>query len=204
MKIPVLTAIIIIFVLWLFYEIKKSKKNFKEDNENFWKRENDANLARRTDISDLNYITLPLDHLPMSNQEDSTINSYRDTILKLSDKKMLNLSGYSNTDLKFKYGAANFNILSDCDNNYSLLVSTLEKWGERLYSKGLLSEAIQVLEFAVSCNSDVSRTYQLLARIYIEQNTPEKINTLLDKLHDINMFHKDIIIEELKNSQLGK
>ena len=32
----------------------------------------------------------------------------------LSDAKIVNLTGYTNTDLKLKYGTANITILSDC------------------------------------------------------------------------------------------
>lgn len=203
MKIPVLSTILLIFILWLHYEVKRNKSMSKEASVAFWNRENSANLARRIDISDLNYITIPLERLPMSDREDDTLNSYRDTIAKLSDRKILNLSGISNTDLKFKYGAANFNKLSDCDNNFNLMTNTLQKWGERFYSKGLLQEAVSVLEFAAECRTEISKTYLLLSKIYKEQNTPEKISSLLNILSDpnLNMFQKETVVEELKNSQ---
>lgn len=205
MKIPVLSTIILIFILWLHYEVKRNKSMSKENTDMFWQREKDANLTRRTDISSLNYITLPLERLPMSDQEDYELNSYRDAIAKLSEHKILNLSGISNTDLKFKYGAANFNKLSDCDNNFNLMTNTLQKWGERFYSKGFLPEAVTVLEYAVECRTEISKTYLLLSKIYKEQNTPEKIGSLLNILSDtkINMFHREAIVNELKNSQSG-
>jgi len=197
MQIPILFGIIIIIVVWLQYEIKKSKKHSNKSQENFWKLESQSNLIKRIDISNLEYITIWPERLPMSDHEDSTVNSYRDIILKLSDKKILNLTGQTNTELKLQYGTANFNLLSEYDNNYTSLVSILQKWGERLYLLGSVTDAVTVLEFAVSCNSDVSKSYKLLATIYMEQKTPEKIDELIHILSNIKMLRKDIIIEEL-------
>jgi len=197
MQIPILFGIIIIIIIWLQYEIKKSKNHSTKSHEDFWKLENQSNLTKRIDISNLEYITILLERLPMTDHEDSTINSYRDIILKLSDKKILNLTGQTNTELKLKYGTANINLLSEYDNNYTSLVSILQKWGERLYLQGSVTDAVTVLEFAVSCNSDVSKSYKLLATIYMEQKTPEKIDELIHTLSNIKMLRKDIIIEEL-------
>lgn len=197
MQIPILFGIIIIFVVWLQYEIRKSKNSSMKRHEAYWNTESKANLTKCTDISGLEYITIPLDHLPMSDHEDSTINSYRDTIHKISEKKILNLTGYTNTELKLKYGAGNINLLSEYDNNYTTLVSILQKWGERLYSQGYVAEAVMVLEYAVSCYSDVSKSYKLLATIYMEHKTPEKIDELINLLPNIKMLCKDALIEEL-------
>jgi hypothetical protein len=197
MNIPSLFIIIIIFIIWLQYEIRKSKRLSEKGNEDYWKLENQANLTRRSDISNLDYLTIPIDTLPMSDHEDASVNSYRDTIRKLSERKILNLTGITNTELKLKYGAANINLLSEYDNNYTTLVSTLQRWGERLNSSGFVSEAVTVLEYAVSCQSDVSKTYKLLATIYMEQGTPEKIDRLIQVLSDIKMLRKDTVIEDL-------
>lgn len=197
MPIPVLTALILIFILWLRYEIKKSNKHTQKDNEDFWQNEKNANLARRKDISQLNYMTVDLTVLPMKDTTDATINSYRDTIRKLSDKKILNLTGFTNTDLKYQYGAANVNLLASYDSNYTTLVSILQKWADRLYSFGYHSDAKAVLEYAVSCFTDVSKSYKLLADIYKEQNTPDKINHLIDVIGQTKMLAKEKLIEEL-------
>ncbi|HKL79315.1 MAG TPA: hypothetical protein VJ888_02640 [Mobilitalea sp.] len=197
MKIIVYFTILIIFALWLNYEIHKISRIDKKKNDQFWKNERLANLSRRTNISGLEYITIPLDTLPMSDVEDSTINSYRDIIRSLSDKMIVNLTGLTNTDLKLKYGVANLNLLSEYDNNYTILVSMLHKWGERLYNKGYIKEAIPVLEYSVMCLTDVRKTYLLLAKIYMEQNTPEQIDPLLDILPFTKIVRKDKLSEEL-------
>lgn len=198
MPIPVLFTIFIIFILWLQFETRKISKKSKENNEVFWQKETSSNLVRRKDISGLDYITILLDQLPMEDHEDQTINSYRDTILKLSDKKILNLTGSTNTELKYQYGTANINLLSEYDNNYTVLVSILHKWAERLYAQGFTNDSIAILQFAVACHTDVTKSYKLLAEIYKAMNTPEKINELINIIPLSKMLHKDRLITELK------
>jgi hypothetical protein len=198
MPIPVLTLLIVIFILWLQYEIRKSAKQSKNSNEAFWKNENSSNLIRRKDITNLDFITIKLDKLPMADHEDQTINSYRDTILKLSDKKILNLTGLTNTELKYKYGAANLNLLSAYDNNYTILVSILQKWAERLYAQGFTQDTVTILQYAVACYTDVTKTYKLLASIYKERNTPDKIKDLIEFIPLTKTLDKEKLINELE------
>ena len=199
MKAPVLTAIIFIFVLWLQYQIRRSSRKANKDTENFWNKEAEANLTRRKDISTLDYITLNIDQLPLADQADETANSYRNTILKLSNQKILNLSGISNTELKTRYGAANLDKLSEYDNNYIQLVSILHKWAERLFSTGDFITARKVLEFAIYHKSDVSKSYKLLAEIYLKLSMPDKIKDLLPILEESHIPEKDNLILFLKN-----
>lgn len=191
-------SILIIFVLWLQYEIRKNTRLSKKSSELFWEREKQANLSRKAEISGLDYITIPVDRLPMADHVDDTINSYRDTILNLSSKKIVNLTGLTNTDLKLKYGAANINLLSEYDSNYTVLVSILHKWGERLYHHGDKEDAAAVLEFSVMCLTDVKKTYLLLAGIYMEQHDPVKIDPLLEILPFTKISRKDVLAEELR------
>ena len=198
MPVPVLTLILFIFIFWLQYQIRKSTRKATKDTELFWDKEKQSNLTRRADLSNLNYISLSTTTLPLDDKEDDTINSYRDTILKLSDKKMLNLTGFTNTQLKTEYGAANMKLLIEYDSNYTILVSMLHKWADRLYEKNFLEDAISVLEYAVSCRTDVTKTYRLLANIYKQRNTPEKIQSLMDTVSNISIPRKEELINDLK------
>lgn len=196
-------GILFVFVIWLQYEIRKNSKHSKNKSEKFWQKERDANLIRKADISTLDYISIPYDALPMDDHDDATVNSYRDTILNLSHKKILNLTGLTNTELKMKYGTSNINELSEYDNNYTVLVSMLQKWGERLYSLGYLKEAKDVLEVALQFYTDVKKSYLLLSKIYIELGTTDKIDSLIELLPLTKITHKDLLADEIlriKNS----
>jgi hypothetical protein len=197
MTYPILTGIILIFIVWLHYEIRKTSRSSKKDTNNFWNKEKESNLVRRVDISGLNYLTLNTKLLPMEDHEDQTINSYRDTILKLTNKKMLNLAGLTNTELKYKYGAANINLLAEYDNNYTILVSMLQKWAERLNNGGFTDESLSVLEYALTFPTDVTKSYKLLADLYKKKNTPHKIDDLISIIMETAIQDKSKLIEEL-------
>ena len=199
MDIPIFLGIVLTFTIWLHYEIHKTKKSGQKSSDAFWKRENKSNLTRRVDITNLDYIKIPFDQLPMADQCDETIDFLRDTIKSLSTKKILNLTGLSNTELKLKYGVSNITKLSEFDNNYILLIRTLQKWAQALYANGLLKEAVSVLEFALSCHTDIRKSYQLLAQIYVDLNTPEKIEQLFTVLDtNQNIIEKQKLITDIK------
>ena len=143
--------------------------------------------------------SVPMDRLPMEDNTDPTINSHRDTILSQADNKILNLSSFSNTELKLKYGTANISLLSEYDNNYIILVSTFHKWGERLYMQGSLKEALAVLETAVVCNTDVHASYHLLSTIYIQQGRSDKVNQLLDTISSSSIRDKEDLLLQIRN-----
>lgn len=194
-------SILLIFVVWMNYEIKKNNRLSNKGSKEFWEKESTANQKRPVDISGLDYLKIPYDSLPMQDTSDDTSNSYRDIILSLADKKILNLSDLSNTDLKLKYGVANLSILSEYDSNYIKLVSMLQKWGERLYSSGYVKEAQEVLEVAIDCSTDVRKTYELLTDIYISQGKPDKINILMDKISLNHVRDKESLLLKLEEQK---
>jgi hypothetical protein len=196
-NLPILTILILIFVLWLQYEIRKSSKKANSGNDEFWDKEKEANLTRRKDISSLNYLTISVSSLPMGDHEDDTLNSYRDTLRKMEGKKAINLSGKTNTDLKLEYGAANLNQLMEYDNNFITFVSMLHKWADRLYTKGYLEEAKNVLEYGIACLTDVSKSYRLLAEIYYSCNSPDQIDHLIETIANTKITDKEKLIDEL-------
>lgn len=157
----------------------KSRKNAAAMEQEFWQRERAANNTRRKPLDDLNYIKLPMEIFPMELLPDvPKVEDYRQIILSLNEQPIVNFTGLSNTELKLRYGAPNITLLTTYDQNYTLLARTLQQWAQTLYDNGFSGEACQLLEFAVSTNTDVSATYRLLCRIYQENGTPEKIRTL--------------------------
>ena len=91
----------------------------------FWQRERDANNTRKQDISQLDYVDFSGVTLPFAQFEDTLLKECEQQVLNLKDKKVLNLTGISNTDLKMTYGAANLPLLTQYDQNFTLLVRTL-------------------------------------------------------------------------------
>lgn len=161
--------------------IKRNNRSEAKKEQEFWDREQQANQVRRKPLDDLDYVSLPLDTLPVTvMNQDTIVKDCLDTLSALADEKIVNFAGITNTDLKLTYGAANITALSQYDQNFTLLVQTLQKWAKTLHQAGYIVEARQVLEYAVSIHSDAGTSYRLLAAIYDQDGEQEKVAALYD------------------------
>ena len=194
---PVIVLCTIVIALLIMYESKKSRRKTDEKNSRFWAREREANNTRKKDISNLEYISIPISRLPLSPTSDEEVAEYQQTIQALSSKQILNLSGKTNTDLKLDYGVANLTILSEYDNNYTTLINTLARWGARLFQLGNTSDAVTVLEYGIEVGTDISRNFYLLAEHYAGMNRVDEIDRLLQKADNIASIMKPSIIKKL-------
>ena len=198
---PLMLIIILAFTIWLHFMIRKSDRNSRENKEKFWEEETKSNQVRKVDISGLDYIKIPMDTLPIFETTDKTLVSIHKTITDLSQKSILNLTGLSNTELKLHYGVANLTFLSECDNNFTLLARTLYQWGSYLYQIGNVEDALKVLEYGITCKTDVGKHYHLLATIYKDTNKSDKITNLIEVAESISSLMKDSILKDLKAIQ---
>ncbi len=173
-------ATFIIFTSILSMTIKRHNRSEKKQREQFWEREERANQVRRKPLDDLDYVTIPLEELPTAVMaEDPVVRDCLDMLHSLSHEKIVNLAGYTNTDLKLTYGTANITVLSQYDQSFTLLAQTLQKWAEALHGGGYAAEARQVLEYAVlAIHSDAGTSYRLLASLYDQSGEQEKIAAL--------------------------
>lgn len=188
----------IIFILWFNYERKKHEKIEHERDEAFWQREHDANFTRRKNLDAIEYIKIPYDNFPMEKYADiEAVSQAEKILLDLKDKRILNLTGKTATDIKLEYGAANLSIITEYDENYILLVRTLQQYAEALCTLGYTEDALPVLEYAINIGSDIKATYMLLAGIYHEQGFNDKINNLLSQAEKLNSLMKQPIINAL-------
>lgn len=199
--IPPIFASFIVLSILIAYEIKKSRKKQVSEEKSFWEKERLANSTRRKSLENLEYITIPFDTFPTDTLlENETVSECIETISGLSSCKIVNFTGISNTDLKLQYGVANLTSLTEYDQNYTLLVRTLQKWADCLYNNGFVSDARTLLEYAVSIRSDISRTYSLLASIYKELHCPEKISELMPTALSLNSAMKNTIVQILEQA----
>ena len=200
MKLPFLASFIV-FIVWLSFMITRSRRAMELQEKQFWDREKQANRTRRKSLDGLAYITIPLDKLPLDlNTDQDDIRECVDIIRTLSTQTIVNLTGYTNTDLKLMYGAPNITLLSRYDQSYTFLVRTLQNWGQTLYERGYTDEACQVLEFAVETRTDITATYKLLASIYREKNQPEKTASLIPIAESLNTSLSGHIVAMLKKA----
>lgn len=196
---PVFLGLVLIAVFWIAYEKMRTAKIVKKNSDEFWKRETEADMVRKKDISALAYIEIPYDSLPFTESQNDEIKAVQKQLKKLKDKKMVNLTGLSNTDLKFMYGAPNLHLLSEYDHNFTLLTRYLYKWGVLLFESGDKEAAKTVLIFGLACGTDISSNYTLLANIYAKENEPAMIEQLIDSAQSIKTVMKEAAIRDLRN-----
>lgn len=198
MKLPFLASFII-FILVIKHAINRQQKIAKNEDESFWARESRSNSVRKKSLDGLEYIHIPLEDLPMQVMcEDPEVSQCLEIIHELTDTTIVNLTGYTNTDLKLEYGTANISVLSQYDQSYTLLASTLQKWAEKLYKAGYVQETLQILEFALSTHTDVSKTYYLLAEIYCSRGEQDKISHLIEEAESLRSISRSSIVRTLQ------
>lgn len=192
-------ASFIIIIAVLTYKRKKASMANEKTEEAFWKREAEANLVTRKPLDDLDYINIPFETLPMDVlTDDPKVADCIRMIKTYADKKTVNLTGFTNTDLKLQYGTLNLHLLTEYDANFTRLVSTLNTWALCLKEHDYHNEAIAVLEYAVSIRSDVSGTYRELSAYYAAAGDKEKITRLITIAEGLNSLMKNSIIKDLR------
>ena len=85
------------------------------------------------------------------------------------------------------------------DQNFTVLVRTLQKWGNLLCQANWKEDAIQVFSYAVSIESDVASTYTMLATLYKEAGQAEKIDQLILEATLLPTLLSSSLVEKLTN-----
>lgn len=194
---PAILFSLIVFIVLFHYKSRHASRMEKKQSEEFWKREHEASFARNKDISQLDYIEIPFQELPFCETTEEPLFSLQNTIRELSNQKICNLTGQSNTDLKLTYGPMHLHELSEYDHNFTILARTLHNLGTYYYEQKDFEKAQQIFEFAVKCNSDVSKTYLFLAKIYHSQKNLAKITELIAAANELNTLLKKSLIRSL-------
>lgn len=201
--IPVFLLALIAFTAYLAVRRKKQSDRQQEVNEAFLDRERAANATRKKDISNLDYLPFSSDRLPLGKDPDKELASYESLLKDLSEKKILNLSSHSNTDLKLMYGPANLNSLMEYDDNYHTLSITLFAYARRKAALGQEDDAIACLEYAMELKIDTSQIYLLLAELYQKRHEPEKIQTIETALSSMDESFAALVRSKLAAFRAG-
>ncbi len=188
-----------LFCLWVFYESHRTVNIARKQKEAYFERERRANATRKKPLTDLKYVTVPEDLPYELHTDNDDISAYVRTIRELSDQKIVNFTGYTNTDLKLMYGAPNITKLSIYDQNYTTLVTVLQKWADVLLSLHEEEEAYRMMEYCISIGSDVGKTYYELAEHYLDIGNDEGYFDLIETAEGLRSFNKDNIAQNLKD-----
>lgn len=190
---------LILFTIIISHNVKRQARKKRKDEKDFWARETQANSVRRKSLDNLIYIRIPLEQFPTHLLNDNaTVLECIETLETLTEQKIVNLTGWTNTDLKLEYGTANITVLSEYDQNYTLLVRTLQKWADELIDAGYEKEASVIMEFAVSTNTDVSSTYYRLADYWLSQGEYFRVERLIHTAEGLRSSNRNAILRHLK------
>ncbi len=197
-----LGIIILFIILSLCYVIARSiaftTRNIEKSKNSFIAREAKANSTRRQDISQLKYIEIDMGKIPVDTAKAVGCTKIIEELEALCHKKILNLSMYSNTDLKLMYGPANLEELSICDNNFTELIRLLNTLAKELINEPNNAEAtITLLEYAVEIGSDITATYVMLGQLYRDKGDSEKLNRLIKNARKITSLSGKTIVSRL-------
>jgi exonuclease VII small subunit len=191
-----ITIIIIGFCIYIAFRLSQLRKIETEDDQKFWNREREANFTPKRDISNLSYITIPLNKFP-SDYIDKEEEITKKELEELSEKRILNLDSMSNTDLKVSFGFANLNIMEEIGENYVKMCKYLIKLAEKRIEASDYEGAIKYLEFGVGTKSDMSQMYTLLGECYAKLGKNHKISDLIQLVQSMNLPLEKSIISSL-------
>ena len=196
MTLPFLGLFIMLIAAISFYS-KRGDRRQQEINDSFWEREQKANFVRRQDISGLPYINIPFEHFSIGAFADEELNEIEAKLQSFRDKKILNLNGQTNTDLKLQYGPANLPVLTECDQNFTDMLQLLNRYSNRLFELEKPDAALPILEFCVESGSDISSQYVQLAEYYKTNGQRNKIEALKEKAGALDSLMKSSILQKL-------
>ncbi len=197
-----LTSVMVfaIFSFLFMMLVKRSRRRTDQKMSQFWQQETAANQVRKQDISTLDYVYIPLETLPFGVGQTSEITRLEGIIRELDTKQIVNLSQYTNTELKLKYGVANLDILSACDERFTTLIRTLYQWSCLLLNSGHLDAAIQVAEYSIDIGSDISGCYYMLADYYNSIQDATALNRLRESADKLTGLNANAIKDYLNKS----
>lgn len=188
---------VLLFAVVLTIIIKRSDKRQAEDIESFWQRENRAKLTRAVDLTTLPYLNVPIDKFSFGTLEDPNVKEIEESILAISKKPLLNLTGKTNTELRETYGSPNLEAMQAIGDDFDKLTVSLCNYAQALYDSGHINEAIPVLEYGMYIKSDISTTYTLLADCFYSRQQKRRIETLREEVAKTELFMRSAIIKHI-------
>lgn len=206
-------ASFLVFILVLQHNLRKGKKAQERNEAAYWEHEFSANEVRKHSLDDLTYVTFQADAFypinlldanscPLFLEKNPEVKEILSRFLFLENQKIVNLTEYTNTDLKYKYGVSNLNALTEYDTNYNELITLLHRYGNIYVKESYETQALSILEYAVSIGTDINGTYLLLAEIYQKNQQHDKIQWLKKEAEKISTSRKDSIIRKLQEFSL--
>ena len=192
-----LLPFILLFLVLLSIRLHNLNAKRQQEEAEFWEKERQASITPAKDISNLRYITIPIEKFPLNFSNDEEVIAIENELKELSTHKLLNLTRVTNTDLKLTYGVPNFETMSRIGDDYDRATVLLNKYAEALFEAGRIDDVITVLEFAVGTGTDISESYTLLAKCYKQKEMDTKLDLLKNQVEQSSLYFKNSILEKI-------
>ena len=193
--IPIGLILVILFTLVLNFFIARSKSK-AVDYDAISEEERRANSSRRKEIPAELYIIPDLDKLPFNKftgpgYEDAA--AAAEAVNKKSSRPMIKFDkSMTNNEIKLMFGVANLEEVAVMEENYTDFIRAMIRWAEILFSRGEYIDAGAVLLETVRLKSDFSKSYTLLADVYIKTEDHAGFTALYDRASEENFLQNDI------------
>jgi tetratricopeptide (TPR) repeat protein len=199
--IPSIFICFLIFCAWIHYERHRTTRKYRRASRTFWDREDEANHTKNKDISNLSLFAPDKDRIPMPITEDENISYYQERVQICLTKPMMDLSAFTNTDLKLAYGTGNFKTLSEYDENFNVFLMNLSNLGKAYRTAGMLRESAGTYEQCIASGSDKSTDYKSLAYAYAMTENHGKLQDLIASAEASDLPRKAALVEFLRSIQ---
>ena len=187
----------ILFLIILSIRLKSLDHKQEEQEAEFWAKEQQAKITPAKDISNLRYITIPIEKFPLNFSSDEEVIEIEKELQELSTHRLLNLTGMSNTDIRITYGTPNFETMSRIGEDFDRMTVLLNKYAHALMEEKRYDDVITVLEFAVGVGTDVSESYTMLAKCYQLKEMDSKLEMLRSQVEQSSLILKDSILNKI-------
>ena len=187
----------LLFLILLAIRLHTLYAKQEQQEAEFWAKERQANITPAKDISNLRYITIPIEKFPLNFSTEEKVVEIENELKELSTHRLLNLTGISNTDLKLTYGVPNFETMSQIGEDFDRTCVLLNKYAQALMEKERYDDVITVLEFAVCVGTDISESYTLLAKCYKIKEMDSKLDFLKAQVEQSKLLLKDSILQKI-------
>lgn len=198
-------AIFLLLALTFRQIIKIKNKDYKKKADEYFELERQANMARKKTIDEDLYYEPDMEKLPIkeyspNDEQNSKLLKAQELVFRKSKLKMIKFNSYkSNMELKMEYGFANLEHIATYEENFNEFMSALTNWGEQLINQNNLDDGELVLQFAIKNGCDLSKTFILLADMYYNKNSKEKLNELYELVWNLELTSKSKIASYIKS-----
>lgn len=204
MKYPFFATFLLFVIVFNIVARVRSRKTDNTE-EAFRERESAANAVRRKSLDDLTYVDLSSEAFPVALSANlPEASEILEQLRSLVEKKAVNLSAHTNTELKEMYGVSNLPLLTEYDQNFTEITLLLQKWAALLWEKEEKEAAAEVLRYAVSLGSDLSQTYGLLAQYYAEKKDLSELQNLAEKANALESSSKALARAAVKEWDISE